>query len=93
MNYSGQSRWRDVIIVNELGLHARSAAKLAQIARQASGRVWLAKEAEQVDAKQVIDILTLAAAKGDTVRIMIESTADVETLAQIVQMVDSGFGE
>jgi phosphotransferase system HPr-like phosphotransfer protein len=51
------------------------------------------KDAEQVDAKQVIDILTLAAAKGDTVRIRIETTADLETLMNMVQMVDSGFGE
>jgi phosphocarrier protein len=93
MNSSGQSLSRDVIIVNELGVHARSAAKLAKAARQASGRVWLQKEAEQVDAKQVIDILTLAAAKGDALRITVESTEDLKTLAELVQLVDSGFGE
>ncbi len=93
MNSSGQSLWRDVIIINELGLHARSAAKLVATARQASARVWLTKETEKVDAKQLLDILTLAAAKGDTLRITIESTADLDILEQIVQLVNSGFGE
>lgn len=93
MNSIGQSLWRDVIITNELGLHARSAAKLAATARQASGRVWLTKETEKVDAKQVLDILTLAAAKGDKIRIRIESTADLDILEQMVQLINSGFGE
>jgi phosphocarrier protein HPr len=93
MNSSGQSLSRDVIIVNELGLHARSAAKFAKTAGQASGRVWVQKEDEQVDGKQVIDILTLAAARGDALRITVEASADINTLAELVELVDSGFGE
>lgn len=85
--------WQNVTIVNELGLHARAAAKLAKLAQKASGRVWLAFGSEQIDAKQVIDILTLAAAKGDAVRIGIEAAADKTILTRITELFAGGFGE
>jgi len=84
---------RGVTIVNDLGLHARAAAKLVNVAQKASGRVWLQVGAEQIDAKQVIDILTLAAAKGDQVQVMIEADADLDTLNLIVELFADGFGE
>lgn len=85
--------WRDVTIVNELGLHARAAAKLVQVARQASGKIFLEIESERIDAKQVIDILTLAAAKGDSVRVIAEAQTDRTVLNQIVDLFAEGFGE
>lgn len=84
---------RDVTIVNELGLHARAAAKLAKAAQKAQNNVWLEFASERVDAKQVIDIMTLAAAKGDQVTIRIEQAADLDTLDCIVQLFAGGFGE
>lgn len=88
-----QHLFRDLVIVNELGMHARSAAKLAKLAQQAQSGVWLEKDDERVDAKQVIDILTLAAAKGDQVRIKIDQSQDQETLDRIAQLIKDGFGE
>jgi phosphocarrier protein HPr len=85
--------WRDVTIVNELGLHARAAAKLAKLAQQAAGRVWLQAGTERIDAKQVIDILTLAAGRGDRVQIIVEAAADLATLDLIVALFADGFGE
>lgn len=84
---------RDVTIVNELGLHARAAAKLAKAAQEAQNGVWLEFASERVDAKQVIDIMTLAAAKGDRVTVGIEQAVDLDTLDSIVQLFANGFGE
>jgi phosphocarrier protein HPr len=88
-----ESLRKDVIVVNELGLHARSAAKLAKAAQQALGRVWLEKDRERVDAKQVIDILSLAAAQGDRVCIAIDAAGDASVLDQMVTLFKNGFGE
>lgn len=85
--------YRDLVIINELGLHARSAAKLAKTAQAADKDVWVQVGDERVDAKQVIDLLTLAAAKGDCIRVSIASPLDVDTLDRIVALVTSGFGE
>lgn len=83
----------DVTIINDLGLHARAAAKLAKVAQQAENDIWLEFDSEQVDAKEVIDILTLAAAKGDHVTIIIENTSDQNIMNQIVELFNNGFGE
>ncbi|MCP4744524.1 MAG: HPr family phosphocarrier protein [Desulfobacteraceae bacterium] len=84
---------RKVFVINELGLHARTAAMLAKIAQQASGRVWIEKDGERADARQVIDILMLAAAQGDQLQVTIETPADIEYLNKIVSLFKSGFGE
>jgi phosphocarrier protein len=84
---------QNVTIVNDLGLHARAAAKLAKTAIKAENNVWLEFGAEQVDAKQVIDILMLAAGKGDTVTVRIEQNTDAQVLDRIIQLINDGFGE
>lgn len=87
------THWRAVTIINDLGLHARAAAKLAKAAQDATDDVWLEFDTEQVDAKQVIDILTLGAAKGDRVIIRIEQAADMDILNRIAALFENGFGE
>lgn len=93
MTSTGDPLWRDMVIVNELGLHARAAAKLAKAAQQADGRVWLQAGSERVDAKQVIDILTLAAGQGNTIRIQVENATDSPILDYIAELFTGGFGE
>ena len=84
---------KDVTIINELGLHARSAAQIAQIARHAKSKVWVIRDDETVDAESVIDILTLACGKGSNITIKIDNHMDMDILNQIVELVESGFGE
>ncbi len=93
MTSSSAPLWRDVTIINELGLHARAAAKVAKAAQQATGSVWLQADTEQVDASQVIDILTLGVGKGNQVRVSVEAEADVDVLNQITALFADGFGE
>lgn len=80
-------------INNELGLHARSAARIAEIARNAKGAIWVVKDDERADASSIVDILTLACEKGTKIRIIIEDWADTDILKAIVDLVDNGFGE
>ncbi len=80
-------------IKNDLGLHARSAARIAEIARNAKGNVWVMKDDEKADASSIMDILTLVCEKGTKIRIIIEDSADTDILNAIVDLVDTGFGE
>jgi phosphotransferase system HPr (HPr) family protein len=88
-----QKKIRNTIIRNELGLHARSAARIAGIARNSRANVWIQKNDEKADASSIIDILTLACAKGTKITIIIEDLADIHILNAIADLVDSGFGE
>lgn len=83
----------DVVIVNELGLHARAAAKLAKIALGARSRVWIRRESGRADASSVIDILTLACPRGTTVSLSVEDAADRDVLNAMVSLVENGFEE
>ena len=80
-------------INNELGLHARSAAQIAEISKNSSGNVWVMKDDQKADASSIMDLLTLVCEKGTKIRIIIEDPADADILNSIVNLVDNGFGE
>jgi phosphocarrier protein len=84
---------RTVTIVNELGLHARPAAKIAQIARSAAATVWAIRGPEQVDASSIMELLTLACEKGTMLTFTAADPADRHILDALVQLVESGFEE
>jgi phosphocarrier protein len=89
----GQKKYKVVTIINELGLHARSAAQIAKTAGNSTANVWLKKGDKIADAASIIDILTLACEKGTRITILIENWADIDILKDIVDLVESGFGE
>ena len=84
---------REVTIKNELGLHARSAARIVAIARKADHGVWLSTDDDEVDAKSTMDILTLNRPKGSKVMIRVEKDTDHEILSTIARLIEDGFGE
>jgi len=84
---------RSTWVKNELGMHARPASKIAQIAETAQTGVWLCANSIEVDATSIIDILTLCAVKGTKIVIKIENQEDGMVLDQIVDFFEAGFGE
>jgi phosphocarrier protein HPr len=90
---SPEEQSREVIIVNELGLHARSAVKLAKLAQNCKAGVWLQKDDQRVDATSIMDILSLACAQGTRIRVIIDNPAETDVLDRIVELVENGFGE
>jgi len=84
---------RVTVIINELGLHARSAAQIARLAGRAHFKVWLAKGDASVEATSIMDLLTLECPQGTTVEITIEDPSDLEVLNDITQLIENGFGE
>lgn len=93
MTHSASELSREVVIVNELGLHARSAAKIAALAQNSKAAVWVKKDAEKADASSIVDILTLACEKGSKITLIIEDKADRPILEDIVNLIGTGFGE
>ena len=93
MNTERSDLSRSIAIINDLGLHARAAAKVATLAQQAGSGVWVSNGEESADAASVIDLLTLACIKGTQVTVSIDSPADIEVLERIAALVENGFGE
>jgi phosphocarrier protein len=84
---------RQITIVNELGLHARPAARIAQLAASASARVWIEKDRVTADAASVIDILALGAPKGATLTVRIEDPTDRGIMDAVADLIEKGLGE
>ncbi len=84
---------RHVTITNELGLHARPAAMVAELASTAASNVWLIKDDQYADASSIIDILSLACLQGSGVTLQIEDPTDTTILEKLHELFESGFGE
>lgn len=84
---------RDVTVCNELGLHARAAAKLVDCANRYSASVELSHAGRTVNGKSIMGVLMLAAACGVTLTIATEGDDAEEALDALAALVDDGFGE
>jgi len=82
-----------VLIKNELGLHARSAAIIAKIAQRATASVWIVKGNKMANAASIIDLLTLECPKGTRITITLDQPSDHPLLQEIAAQVEAGFGE
>ena len=84
---------REVEIVNKLGLHARASARLTQVAGQFGSDVWLSRNGRRVNAKSIMGVMMLAAAKGSTIVIETEGADEIEAMHALVKLVTERFGE
>jgi len=80
-------------IINKLGLHARAAAKLTQLASSFPCEVWMERNGRRVNAKSIMGVLMLAAPKGSTVTIDTAGERADEALQAILALIDERFGE
>jgi phosphocarrier protein HPr len=82
-----------VTVVNQLGMHARAAAKFVHLATRYEARVKVARDRREMDGKSIMGILLLAAARGSTITISAEGTDERDAVSALVALVQSGFGE
>ena len=83
----------DVQIVNKLGLHARASAKLTQVASAYPCEVWMERNGRRINAKSIMGVMMLAAAKGATVTIDTAGEQADEAMAALLALIADRFGE
>ncbi len=83
----------EAVIVNKLGVHARPSAKITQLATRFQSEVWMAKGARRINAKSIMGVMMLAAAKGTTLLIEATGPDEIEAAAALAELIASGFGE
>lgn len=84
---------RTVVVSNQLGLHARPAARLAQESQKFNSEITVVWESQEVDAKSILDLLTLAAAQGSRLEIRAVGDDADNALDCIEELFKSRFGE
>ena len=80
-------------ILNNLGLHARASAKLTQLASQYQSEIWISRNEKRVNAKSIMGVMMLAAAKNVFLDIEINGSDEEEALAAIKSLILDFFGE
>ena len=83
----------DTTITNKLGLHARASAKLTELASQFPCQIWISRNGRRVNAKSIMGVMMLAAAKGSKIEIETEGERADEALQAIVELIGNRFGE
>lgn len=84
---------REVVVLNALGLHARPAAKLAQEAGKFQAEIFIHYKDNQVNAKSILDILTLAVSKGEVLTLTASGEDAKEALDYLESLFLNKFGE
>ncbi|HSO21511.1 MAG TPA: HPr family phosphocarrier protein [Chondromyces sp.] len=82
-----------VIITNKLGLHARAAAKLVHTASEFESEIYIGTDHEEVNAKSILGILTLAASKGTPLNVRAEGADEEAAVRAIAALFADKFGE
>ncbi len=80
-------------IKNRLGLHARAAAQLVQIAAQFDADITIVKDGQAVNGKSILGLMMLAAAQGTTIDVNVVGPQAVEALLAIERLVEQKFNE
>ncbi|MHB1353127.1 MAG: HPr family phosphocarrier protein [Thiobacillus sp.] len=84
---------RDVEVVNKLGLHARPSARLTQLASSFKSNVFLSRNGRRVNAKSIMGVMMLAAAKGSTITVEAEGDDEQDAIDALAKLFSDGFGE
>ena len=82
-----------VTVVNQLGMHARAAAKFVHLAARYESHVRVARDSREMDGKSIMGILLLAAARGSTITISATGADEGAAVDALTALVASGFGE
>ncbi|AFT71847.1 Phosphotransferase system [Alloalcanivorax dieselolei B5] len=84
---------RELTIINKLGLHARAAAKVVSVASRYSCTIQVLHNERQVDAKSIMGLLTLGAAKGTNLRVRVDGDDEQPAMAELADLFARRFDE
>ncbi len=84
---------REVLITNKLGLHARASAKLTKLAGGYRSEVWLARDGRRVNAKSIMGVMMLAAARGTCLKLEVDGPDEAQAMEAITGLIADKFGE
>ena len=84
---------KDVLVQNQVGLHARPATFFIQKANEYKSSIWVEKEERRVNAKSLLGVLSLGRVGGTNIRIIADGSDEESAVDGLVNLVESGFAE
>lgn len=83
----------DVVINNQVGLHARPATFFIQKANEFKSSIWIEKDERRVNAKSLLGVLSLGIVKGASIKIIADGADEAEAIATLSELIESDFSE
>ena len=83
----------ELLIKNQLGLHARACALFVKTAAKFQSEILVSRDDLEVNGKSILGVMMLAAEQGSTISIRTEGPDEAEALAALSQLVEDRFGE
>ena len=84
---------KDVVVENQVGLHARPATFFIQKANEFKSSIWVEKEERRANAKSLLGVLSLGIMGGTQIRIIAGGTDEQEAVDALAKLVESGFAD
>ena len=84
---------KEVVINNQVGLHARPATFFIQKANEFQSSIWIEKDDRRVNAKSLLGVLSLGIVKGTSVKILADGVDESAAIATLSELIDSNFSE
>ncbi len=84
---------KDVMVQNQVGLHARPATFFIQKANEYKSSIWVEKEERRVNAKSLLGVLSLGIVGGTQIRVIADGSDENEAVESLIKLVESGFTE
>ena len=82
---------KEIVVQNQVGLHARPATFFIQKANEYKSSVWIEKDERRVNAKSLLGVLSLGITKGINVTVMAEGPDEEEAVCDLVELISSIF--
>ncbi|MEG1869604.1 MAG: HPr family phosphocarrier protein [Oscillospiraceae bacterium] len=82
---------KEVVVQNQVGLHARPATFFIQKANEFKASIWVEKDERRANAKSLLGVLSLGIVGGAVIRIISDGVDEEEAVQGLVDIVESGF--
>jgi len=84
---------KEVVVQNQVGLHARPATFFIQKANEYKSNIWVEKDERNVNAKSLLGVLSLGITRGASITIVAEGPDEEDAVSGLVDLISSNFAE
>lgn len=82
---------KEIVVQNQVGLHARPATFFIQKANEYKSSIWVEKDEKKVNAKSLLGVLSLGVTKGVSITIIAEGPDEEQAVNELVSMISTNF--
>ena len=84
---------KEVVVNNQVGLHARPATFFIQKANEFKSGIWVEKDERRVNAKSLLGVLSLGIIKGTKITIIADGSDEQQAVDTLCALIESNFSE